>query len=69
MTRWFESGNFVWLSPVPILALVNAIALWRAVMRKAEMAPFLLTLSFFALGFAGLALGIWPNLLPPSLSE
>ena len=24
--RWFESGNFIWLSPVPILALVNAVA-------------------------------------------
>lgn len=68
MARWFDSGNFVWLSPVPILALVNAIALWRAVMRKAEVAPFLLALSFFALGFVGLLLGMWPNLLPPSLS-
>jgi hypothetical protein len=67
--RWFESGNFVWLSPVPILAMVNAVALWRAVMRRANIAPFLLALSFFALGFIGLMLGIWPNfILPPSLS-
>ena len=68
MARWFESGNFIWLSPVPVLALANAIALWRAVMRKAEIAPFILALSFFALGFVGLLLGIWPNLLPPNLS-
>ena len=68
MARWFDSGNFIWLSPVPILALINAIALWRAVMRKAETAPFVLALSFFALGFVGLLLGIWPNLLPPNLS-
>jgi cytochrome d ubiquinol oxidase subunit II len=68
MARWFEGNNFLWLSPVPILALVNAVALWRAVMRKAEVAPFLLALSFFALGFVGLVLGIWPNLLPPNLS-
>jgi len=68
MARWFESGNFIWLSPVPILALVNAVALWRAVMRKAEIAPFVLALCFFALGFLGLLLGIWPNLLPPNLS-
>ena len=68
MARWFDSGNFVWLSPVPILALINAVALWRAVMRKAEIAPFVLALCFFALGFVGLLLGIWPNLLPPNLS-
>ncbi len=68
MQRWFESGNFVWLSPVPLLALLNAVLLWRAVMQRREVAPFVLALSFFGLGFAGLLLGIWPNLLPPSLS-
>ncbi len=68
MARWFESGNFIYLSPVPLLALINAIALWRAVMRRAEYAPFILALTFFLLGFVGLVLGIWPNLLPPHLS-
>jgi cytochrome d ubiquinol oxidase subunit II len=68
MTRWFESGNFVWLSPVPLLAIVNAVLLWRAVMRRAEYQPFIFALTFFALGFIGLVLGIWPNLLPPDLS-
>lgn len=67
MARWFESGNFLWLSPVPVLALVNAVALWRAVMRRAELAPFFLAIAFFVLGFLGLVLGIWPNLLPPDL--
>lgn len=69
MARWFESGNFWWLAPVPLLALANAFALWRAVMRKDhDAAPFVLTLTFFALGFIGLVLGIWPNIVPPSLS-
>jgi cytochrome d ubiquinol oxidase subunit II len=53
---------------VPLLALINAVLLWRAVMRRAEVAPFVLGLTFFALGFVGLVLGIWPNLLPPNLS-
>jgi cytochrome bd ubiquinol oxidase subunit II len=68
MQRWFESGNFLWLSPVPLLAIANAVLLWLAVMRRREVAPFVLALCFFALGFAGLLLGMWPNLLPPSLS-
>jgi cytochrome d ubiquinol oxidase subunit II len=69
MARWFEGGNFWWLAPVPLLALANAFALWRAAMRKArDAAPFVLTLTFFALGFAGLVLGIWPNILPPTMS-
>jgi len=67
MARWFEQRHFLWLSPIPLLALVNAVALWRAVMRRAERAPFILAVSFFACGFVGLVIGMWPNLVPPDL--
>lgn len=69
MARWFEGTNFLWLSPVPVLVLLNALALWAAVMQEGRDAkPFLLTLCFFVLGFAGLVLGIWPYIVPPSLT-
>ncbi len=69
MARWFEGGHFWWLSPVPLLVLLNAFALWRAVMAQGRDArPFVLTLCFFGLGFAGLVLGLWPYLVPPSLT-
>jgi cytochrome bd ubiquinol oxidase subunit II len=69
MARWFESGHFWWLAPVPLLALANAVALWRTAMHQGRDAhPFVLTLTFFVLGFAGLVLGIWPNIVPPDLS-
>ena len=69
MARWFDGGNFWWLSPVPLLVLVNAVALWRAAHREGrDAAPFVLTLCFFGLGFAGLVLGIWPNIVPPGLT-
>ena len=69
MARWFEGANFWWLAPVPLLALANAWALWRAAMRHGRDAtPFVLTLSFFALGFVGLVLGIWPHIVPPGLT-
>ncbi|MGV8943135.1 cytochrome d ubiquinol oxidase subunit II [Thermomonas sp.] len=69
MARWFEDGNFWWLSPVPLLVLVNAFALWGAVMQtERDAKPFILTLCFFVLGFAGLVLGIWPYIVPPTLT-
>jgi len=69
MDRWFEGGNFWWLSPVPLLALLNAWWLWRAVMREGrDAAPFILALCFFGLGFVGLVLGLWPNIVPPSMT-
>ncbi|KGM54905.1 ubiquinol oxidase subunit II [Lysobacter arseniciresistens ZS79] len=69
MARWFEGANVLWLAPVPLLALANALLLWRAVMDQGRDArPFVLTLCFFALGFAGLVLGVWPNIVPPALT-
>ncbi|MCC4595819.1 cytochrome d ubiquinol oxidase subunit II [Xanthomonas campestris pv. phormiicola] len=69
MARWFHDGHFWWLSPVPLLVLLNAFALWRAAMAQGRDArPFVLTLCFFVLGFFGLVLGIWPNIVPPGLS-
>ncbi len=54
---------------MPLLVVVNAVALWRAAMREGrDAAPFLLTLCFFGLGFAGLVQGIWPNIVPLALS-
>jgi cytochrome d ubiquinol oxidase subunit II len=68
MARWFSSGNFLWLSPIPLLAIINAVVLWRAVMRRAEVLPFIAAISFFLLGFIGLLIGLWPSILPPNLS-
>lgn len=69
MARWFEHGNFWWLSPVPLLTLAVALALWRAAMDpRHDARPFVLTLCFFGLGFAGLVVGMWPYLVPPSLT-
>ena len=74
MARWFEDGHFIWLSPVPALTLLVAWCLWRdaAVGPRAERPhdarPFLWTLALFALGFAGLLLGMWPYLVPPVLT-
>ncbi|MEO6967496.1 MAG: cytochrome d ubiquinol oxidase subunit II [Rhodanobacteraceae bacterium] len=68
MARWFTWPNFLYLSPVPILTLINAALLWRAVLGNREIQPFVLSLCFFLLGFIGLVIGIWPNIVPPSLT-
>ncbi|MGA9341410.1 MAG: cytochrome d ubiquinol oxidase subunit II [Rhodanobacteraceae bacterium] len=68
MQRWFTWPNFLYLSPLPLLAVITAALLWRAVLKDREVAPFVLALCFFALGFLGLVAGMWPNLVPPSLS-
>ena len=68
MARWFAGPAFLWLMPLPILTVIVAVALWRSVLADREVAPFVLSLLFFALGFLGLVIGMWPDLVPPSMS-
>jgi cytochrome d ubiquinol oxidase subunit II len=68
MERWFTGAHLLYLSPVPILTALNAVLLWRAVLKNREVQPFVLALCFFALGFIGLVVGMWPNIVPPDMT-
>ena len=67
MRRWFTWPNLLYLSPVPLLTALDALLLWRAVRKEREVQPFVLAICFFALGFAGLVIGLWPRIVPPDL--
>ncbi|AMK32989.1 cytochrome d ubiquinol oxidase subunit II [Pseudomonas mosselii] len=66
--RWFSMPNLIWFMPVPILVLVTFYGLLRAVARDAHYTPFLLTLVLIFLGYSGLGISLWPNIIPPSIS-
>ncbi|MFJ3450732.1 cytochrome d ubiquinol oxidase subunit II [Pseudomonas sichuanensis] len=66
--RWFSMPNLVWFMPVPLLVMVTFYGLLRAVARNAHYTPFLLTLVLIFLGYSGLGISLWPNIIPPSIS-
>lgn len=66
--RWFSWPNILYLSPVPLLVLVTTALLFRAVRRRHDIMPFFLTMMLFLLGFLGLGVSLWPNLIPPDIS-
>ncbi|AZE49498.1 Cytochrome d ubiquinol oxidase subunit II [Pseudomonas chlororaphis] len=66
--RWFTLPNLFWFLPVPILVLVTTWGLFKAVARNAHYTPFLLTLVLIFLGYSGLGISLWPNIVPPSIS-
>jgi len=66
--RWFTLPNLLWLSPVPLLVVFFFYKLQRALKAKAETSPFLYTLGLVLLGYAGLGISIWPNIIPPEMS-
>lgn len=66
--RWFSFPNIIWFSPVPVLVLASTYLLMRAVNRQHQVQPFLFTLMLVFLGYSGLGISLWPNIIPPNIS-
>lgn len=66
--RWFSLPNFYFLWPVPAVTAITAYFAWSWIENGREVPPFLATIVLFLLGFLGLAISHFPNLVPPSLT-
>jgi len=67
--RWFSLPNIVLFAPVPILVLLATWAILRTLRQdSSHAAPFLFALFLLFLGYSGLAISLWPNIIPPSIS-
>lgn len=66
--RWFSWPNIAYLSPVPILTGLLTLGLLRALYAGREIQPFVFALGLFLLSYAGLAITLWPSVVPPDIS-
>lgn len=66
--RWFSMPNILFLLPVPVLTQVCAGIIWRGTHNDSHYLPFIMTLLLVFLGFSGLGISIWPNIIPPSIN-
>jgi cytochrome d ubiquinol oxidase subunit II len=55
---------FIRLAPLPMLALAICFALWRRWKGEPLIAPYLLAVGLFAIGYIGLAISLWPYIVP-----
>lgn len=62
--RWFEWPGLLATVPMPILVAATGLLLWRALSGERDWLPFVLTLALFGLSMAGLAISIWPDVIP-----
>lgn len=65
--RWFALPDLFFFLPVPILVIACLIGILVCVRRGADRAPFLLTMAILFLGYTGLIISIFPNIIPPSV--
>lgn len=66
--RWFGGHNLMYFLPVPVLVLASVFGIFRAVNRRKEHTPFRLSLFLLFLGYTGLIISIFPNIIPPALT-
>jgi len=62
--RWFSWPNIAFLSPVPIITLLIAVLQWRALADGHDVAPFLGAIGLFLMSFIGIAISLWPLIVP-----
>lgn len=62
--RWYTAPNIFYLSPVPILVAAFTVLLFRAIAKRRDIQPFLLTLGLFVLSYLGLGISLFPYLVP-----
>lgn len=66
--RWFSWPNIVLLAPVPLLTALVAYRIYRSLEDGRHIAPFVLSIAMFLLGFLGLAISLFPFIVPPNLT-
>jgi cytochrome d ubiquinol oxidase subunit II len=66
--RWFSFPNIIIFSPVPLLVVATTWVMMRVLRNETHASPFLLALLLLFLGYTGLAISLWPNIIPPAIS-
>jgi cytochrome d ubiquinol oxidase subunit II len=57
-------SSFSLLAPLPLAAAAICFLLWRGAEIRDHLAPYLLSVGLFAIGYLGLAASLWPFIVP-----
>jgi cytochrome bd ubiquinol oxidase subunit II len=66
--RWFTWPGMLWFAPVPVLVVLCTIKLLHALRSDPHASPFVYVLGLVFLGYTGLAISLWPMIIPPNIS-
>jgi cytochrome d ubiquinol oxidase subunit II len=66
--RWFAWPNVIFAAPVPLAVAVVTLLLLRSLTNRQDHRPFFLSLTLFALSYAGLGISMWPYVVPRSIT-
>jgi cytochrome d ubiquinol oxidase subunit II len=63
--RWFTGLHLLWFSPAPIAGAACALWCFLALRGSSPWQPFVATLGLFASAYLGIAISLWPLVVPP----
>lgn len=66
--RWFSWPNLLLFAPLPIAAAACFLMLLRGLKRGFERSPFFWSVGIFLTSFGGLAVSLYPYLVPPTVT-
>jgi cytochrome d ubiquinol oxidase subunit II len=66
--RWFDFPGLLVALPMPLLVAAAASGLWYSLRHRRDAHPFFWALSLFLLSMIGLAISMWPDVIPGRLS-
>jgi len=66
--RWFSLPNILFFWWVPAATALVAFVAWRSIESGRDAVPFLASIALFLLGYVGLLISDFPNIVPPSLT-
>jgi cytochrome bd ubiquinol oxidase subunit II len=65
---WFTWPGVCALALMPLIVAALGLLLYRRIGKSPDFLPFVLTLGLFGLSMLGLAISMWPDLIPSRLS-
>ena len=65
---WFDAPAFYYTLLVPVAVGLTAVSLWRSLGDKLDHKPFLAAIMLFVLCFIGLGIGLYPYMVPMSVT-
>ncbi len=66
--RWFSWPNMLYLAPVPLVTAALVVVCWRGVAGRHPTAAFYSAVSLFVVAFIGLAISMFPHLVPTTVT-
>lgn len=66
--RWFSWPAIAWVWPVPLLVVAVGWGFVKALAARRDALPYLLALAWFLLCYAGLAISLYPHIVPPDVT-